>query len=169
VPLTPFHLGPASWIGIALFRVFNIPALIVSSVIVDLEPITVILFGLDYPLHGFFHSFLGGSIAAVLTALIIYLLRKPLNRVMAVFKLEQNQGFGIILWTSLFGVSLHILLDAPLYSDIKPFYPHLYNPLYGVVSEYTVYLFCGISFLVGFLLYIVKLTLIWRRGSEGES
>ena len=60
MPLTPFHWGPSSWIGIIFFKIFDFPTLFVSSVIVDIEPLCVILFNLNYPLHGFFHSFLGG-------------------------------------------------------------------------------------------------------------
>jgi len=66
--LTPFHWGPSSLIGILLFKIFDFPTLFISSVIIDIEPLCVILFNLNYPLHGFFHSFLGGSILAILTA-----------------------------------------------------------------------------------------------------
>ena len=65
MPLTPFHLGPALFLGLIFFRFVNLPSFLAANVVVDLEPFFVLLFGLDYPLHGFFHSFLGGSLAAL--------------------------------------------------------------------------------------------------------
>ncbi|NOQ38614.1 hypothetical protein GQ472_07065, partial [archaeon] len=64
MPFTPFHLGPALFLGLVFFRYLNLPAFLIANVIVDVEPFVVLLFGLDYPLHGFFHSFLGGSLIA---------------------------------------------------------------------------------------------------------
>lgn len=153
MPFTPFHLGPASWIGLLLFRFLDFPALLVSSVIVDLEPFAVLVFNLDRPLHGFFHSFLGGSIAAILTAAAIYFLKGKINKLMVVFRLGQKSSFKKILAASFFGVYFHIVLDSFLYTDIRPFYPLHSNPLYGLVSSTDVYLFSGLSFVLGIALY----------------
>ncbi|GFP42291.1 hypothetical protein HKBW3C_01417 [Candidatus Hakubella thermalkaliphila] len=59
---------------------------------------------------------------------------------MAAFKLEQDSSFKKILWTSFFGVYFHILLDSPLYRDIKPFYPIESSPPYGLFSLQQIYL-----------------------------
>jgi membrane-bound metal-dependent hydrolase YbcI (DUF457 family) len=166
MPLTPFHLGPSSWIGLLFFRLFHLPTLIVASVIVDIEPFLVIAFDLDYPLHGYLHTFLGGTVVAILLAIVMYLLRNPTRRLMEAFKLAQTTTFSVILWTALFGVYLHILLDAPLYKDIQPFYPLNENPLYGILSGSTIYLFCGISFLIGLIFYILKMIVVWRKSAE---
>lgn len=155
MPFTPFHWGPSSWIGLVLFKVFDFPTLMAASVIVDIEPFTVLLFELDYPLHGFFHTILGGSILAILTALILYLLRSRIRRLMAFFKLAQNSSFKKIIWSSFFGLFSHLLLDSLTHWDLEPFYPFGGNPLYGLFSEFQVYLFCGISLLAGVLFYSV--------------
>ena len=160
MPFTPFHWGPSSWIGLILFKIFDFPTLLVASVIVDIEPFCVFVFNAPWKLHGFLHSFLGGSIVAVLLAIVIYFLRNPIKKIMAVFKLSQDSSFKKILWTSFFGVYFHILLDAPLYTDIKPFYPLENNPFFGLFSSHQIYLFCGLSFLVGILFYLVRLVII---------
>ncbi len=157
MPLTPFHWGPSSWIGLALFKILDFPALMMASVVVDIEPFCVLLFNLNYPLHGFFHSVLGGSILAILTAVVLYFLQGKIKKIMAVFKLAQDSSFKKILVTSFFGVYFHILLDSFLYSEIKPFYPLEINPFLGLFSVSQIYLFCALSFLVGILLYLIKL------------
>jgi membrane-bound metal-dependent hydrolase YbcI (DUF457 family) len=59
------------------------------------------------------------------------------------------------------GTMLHVLLDSPLYDDIRPFYPLLSNPLYHLASSSEVYDFCtwigilGIAFYLGLLIFSV--------------
>jgi len=165
MPFTPFHWGPSSWIGLLLFKIFDFPTLLIASVIVDFEPFCVFVFNAPWPLHGFLHTFLGGSIVAILTAIILYSLRKPIKRVMAVFKLAQDSSFKKILWTSFFGVYFHLLLDSFLYREMNPFYPFEGNPLLGLFSSPQIYLFCSVSFLVGILLYLIRLAVIKREKS----
>ncbi|MDI6860920.1 MAG: hypothetical protein QMD25_02745 [Caldisericia bacterium] len=157
MPFTPFHWGPSSWIGIILFKIFDLPTLVVASVIVDIEPFCVFVFNAPWRAHGFLHSFLGGSIIATLTAIFIYFLKNKIRKIMSFFKLSQNSPFKKILWTSFFGIYFHILLDSPLYSDITPFYPLKTNPLYGKISSRDIYLFCSLSFIVGLFAYLIKL------------
>ncbi len=66
MPFTPFHLGPALLFGLVLFSYLDFPTFMVANVIVDIEPFMIIALGLDLPLHGFFHSFLGGVIVSLL-------------------------------------------------------------------------------------------------------
>ena len=157
MPFTPFHLGPSSWIGLVLFKIFDFPTLLIASIVVDTEPFCILFFNLSYPLHGFFHSFLGGSILAVLTAIILNLLKNRIKKIMAFFKLAQKSSFKKILWTSFFGVYFHLLLDSFLYEKMKPFYPLEGNPFLGLFSPYQIYLFCSLSFLVGILFYLIMI------------
>jgi len=163
MPFTPFHWGPSSWIGLLLFKIFDFPTLLVASVIVDIEPFCVFVFNAPWPLHGFLHSFLGGSIAAILTAIILYLLRKPIKKVMTILKLSQDSSFKKILWTSFFGVYFHLLLDSFLYREMNPFYPLETNPFFGLFSYQQIYLFCSLSFLVGISFYLIRLVIIKRE------
>lgn len=160
MPFTPLHLGPSSWIGLLLFRKLNFPTLLIASVIVDIEPFFVLLFNMPHPLHGFLHTFLGSSILAILIAIICYFLKNPIQEIMKFFKLSQNSSFKKILSTSFFGIYFHILLDTFLYEEMNPFYPFLGNPLFNLFSSNQVYLFCTFSFLIGTILYLIKLFLM---------
>ncbi|MGQ4915929.1 MAG: hydrolase [Candidatus Asgardarchaeia archaeon] len=158
MPFTPFHLGPAATIGFPLRKYFDVVTLLIASVIVDLEPLAVIMFNLNYPLHGFFHTFIGGSIMAIVLSIIIYRWNWFFQEIAKIFRISQDSSFRKIIFTSFVGVYSHILLDAPLYTDIRPFYPVMVNPLYGIVSASTIYMFCEITILTGLLFYIITIT-----------
>ncbi|MBN2015099.1 MAG: metal-dependent hydrolase [Candidatus Altiarchaeota archaeon] len=155
MPLTPFHLGPAIFLGLLLLRYINLPTFLVASTIVDLEPFIVLLLGLDHPLHGFFHSFLGGSIVAVTLSLIMVRLGDRIQKLMSHLRLEQNTTKKSIWLASFTGIYLHILLDSPLYGDIRPFYPMRNNPLYSnsMFIGLEIHGLCVLTFLAGAILY----------------
>jgi membrane-bound metal-dependent hydrolase YbcI (DUF457 family) len=161
VPFTPFHLGPALLFGLALSVIFDLSTLLVASVIPDLEPFCVMYFHVyGYPLHGFFHSYLGASILAVFVALIIYPLRGWLYRVLTVFGVSQKSSFRKIFFTSFFGAYLHVFLDSFLYEEMNPLYPLLGNPFIDLLLPYgayrIIYGFCSLTALFGIALYLYK-------------
>lgn len=161
MPFTLFHLGPGFTIGFLFRKIFHVPALLVASVVVDFEPLLILILGLDEPLHGFFHTFLGGTIAAVLTAAAMYFFQRPINEIMRVFRLAQKGSLKKIVWTSVFGVYFHVVLDAFLYPDMSPLYPFGGNPLFGLFSALQVYAFCTVLLFLGTLIYLV-----WIAGLE---
>ena len=129
MPLTPFHLGPGLLVGLLLLSFIDFPTFFVASIIVDVEPIMVLTFNLNYPLHGFFHSFLGGTLVAFLLTVAMSKVKKSLSPLLSFFKLEQKSSFKNILLASLSGIYIHILLDSRVHMDIRPFYPLDFNPL----------------------------------------
>ena len=163
MPFTPFHLGPAVLIGFILLRYLDLPTFIVASVLVDLEPLAVLVFGLPGPLHGFFHSFLGASVAAVLLAVIMSRVRGFLEPVNVFLRLDGDRRPRRFLVAALLGTYSHVLLDAPLYGEMRPFYPFGGNPFLGVdlYLGLGVYVFCFLSGVAGLALFISRA--IWAR------
>jgi membrane-bound metal-dependent hydrolase YbcI (DUF457 family) len=157
MPFTPFHLGPALLLGLALFPYLDLSALLVSSVIVDLEPLLVVLGRLDYPLHGFFHTYLGSSILAISVAISACATRGWTGRIMEAFNLRQDSSSRKVLATSLLGAYSHVFLDSFLNTDMEPFYPLRANPLLGAASAPSIYMLCMVSFVVSIALYALKL------------
>ncbi len=102
MPFTPFHLGPAVLMVFILLGYLGLPTLIVASVLVDLEPLAVLVFGLPGPLHGFFHSFLGASVAAVLLAWVMLRVRGFLAPVYSFLRLEGDWRIRSFLVTRLY-------------------------------------------------------------------
>jgi len=165
MPLTPFHLGPALLVGLVLFSFLDFPTFIIANVILDIEPILVLFLNLNYPLHGFFHSFLGGTIIALLLAAVMSKIGKYFSPLLSAFKLEQKTSFKNILAASLSGIYIHILLDSRMHADIQPFYPLTVNPLLdtSLSSTIGIYMLCIWSFIVGIAVYAIKLFLSWKK------
>jgi membrane-bound metal-dependent hydrolase YbcI (DUF457 family) len=173
MPFTPFHLGPALLLGLLLLRFIDFPTFLIANVIVDVEPLLVLVFGLDYPLHGFFHSFLGGAIVALVLTLVINRIRETVSPLLAFFRLEQRSSLRSILLAALSGVYLHILLDARMYGDIRPLYPLEADPFFIQTALPGLWesMFCVWCFFGAVIVYVIKLFLIWRtkRGSKSNS
>ena len=97
MPFTPYHLGPALLFGLLFLSFMDFPTFLVANVIVDIEPFLVQTLNLNYPLHGFFHSLLGGTLVAVPLALLMHQIRDRASPLLSFFKLEQKISFMRIL------------------------------------------------------------------------
>ncbi len=141
MPITPLHFGPGLFIGVMFRKYIDIPTILVASVIIDIEPLYCMFSGCQ--LHGFFHSFIGGGIAAVLLSLAMF-------RLSALWK---NASFSKILAGSFIGIYTHIILDSVLYTDIKPLLPSGFNPFYNgeMFAGFEIYSLCVALFLAGSL------------------
>ena len=162
MPFTPFHVGPALFFGLAFSLAFDLSTLLVASVVPDVEPFCVMYFNLsECPLHGFFHSYVGSSILAVLVAAVVYPIRSLLNRVTAAFRISQKFSFKKALFTSFVGVYFHVFLDSFLYEEMMPFYPLQGNPFINILSAYgsyrVIYGFCSLTAIIGIVLYFYKI------------
>jgi membrane-bound metal-dependent hydrolase YbcI (DUF457 family) len=84
------------------------------------------------------------------------------------FKLEQKSSFRSILLASLSGIYLHILLDSRMHTDIKPLYPSDLNPFLSrsILVGFEIYTLCIWSFILGMIIYGVKLFMIWRKATK---
>ena len=165
MPFTPYHLGPGLFIGLMFLGFVDFPTFLVASVIVDVEPFLVLTLNLNYPLHGFFHSFLGGTLVAVPLALVMYYIRDKLFPVLSFFRLEQKVSFKSVLVAALSGIYIHILLDSRIYTDIQPLFPSAYNPLLttGILAGLDAYIYCIWSFYGAAAIYIIRLILVLKK------
>ncbi len=171
MPFTPFHLGPGLFLGLLLLRFIDFPTFLIANVIVDVEPFLVLMFDLDYPLHGFFHSFLGGTVVALFLALVMNRIRETVSPLLTLFRLEQRSSLKSILYASMSGVYLHILLDARMHWDIRPLYPLEANPflIQTALPGLWESMFCVWCFFGAAIVYVIKLFLIWRKKRDLKS
>ncbi len=160
MPFTPLHLGPALAIGLPLRKYLHTPTFIVGNVVLDIEPFMVIVLGLNYPLHGYLHTFLSALIVGLLVGFVMFKLEKPMQPLYKVTLLETDGTLGIksFLLAGVFGTILHVLFDAVLYSEMAPFFPWTINPLIGMgLSVFQVYSFCIWLGILGIAYYLVAL------------
>ena len=79
--------------ALLLKRRINFPVFLLANLVVDLEPLTVMLLGLDYPHHGYVHTLLIGSLAGLLFGVAPYRSRGfLLDRLLELLQLPYNTG-----------------------------------------------------------------------------
>lgn len=161
MPLTPFHLGPALLLGYLFFRYLDVPTLLLVSVAIDVRVWLVILGILPGRVHGPLHTFLGGTAFALAFAVIAYVLRPRIPTPPRWGFLPRRSSRRIVAG-SLIGVSVHVLLDAPMHDDMRPFYPVEANPLLGVTSDLVLYAVCVVAGILGAVLWVRRIL----RGSN---
>ena len=142
LPFTLFHLGPALAIGLPLRKYIHAPTFILANILVDVEPLLVLVLGLNYPLHGYLHTFVFALFLGIALGLVMFSLERFLQPVHKLLLLETDSKsrIGAFVVAGAFGTMLHVLFDAPLYSDIQPFYPlTTANLMLNIVSSPEVY------------------------------
>ncbi len=161
MPFTPFHFGPGLLYSIFMKKKRNVALILLASVIIDVEPVYNIIsnryLGTNYPLHGFWHTFLGATIAAIGLVIAWYLSEGLLMNYIGKKITVPRSEIIISALVSLLGTWTHVTLDAFLYYEMNPFYPILGNPLLSKVDFVVVYLFCVVSFFLGMVVWIFKL------------
>lgn len=145
MPFTLLHLGPALAFGVPLRKYVHLPTFIVANVILDAEPLLVILFRLQYPRHGYLHTFLLAIAVGLLLGYMMFKLEKPLKGFYSKLQLETNKNLPLksFFIAGVSGTALHVFFDALLYSEMHPFFPLLTNPFLSFhISSLSVYLLC---------------------------
>ena len=162
MPFTALHIGPALLVALILYPLLDTPTMLVSSMVLDLEPLMVILLGLPRPLHGTYHSLTVSTPIGVAVAVVMYLVRRYTSRYMDSFGLPQGNEIRGYLAASLVGVWGHVLLDSFLYGDLSLIYPWRWNPLLGLLSQRAILNVCLVSFPLTVIIYLLRVTLMTR-------
>lgn len=166
MPLTPFHFGPCACISLPLRKWIDPAVFLLANVVIDLEPGVAMLFRLDFPLHAYVHSFFLGGTVGLLFGVVIYRFRGFLQRVMNGLRISYEPSFKRMLVSAVLGMWFHVVLDAPLYRDIRPFFPFSANPFYGILPRGTVYLLCAVAFLPAAVLYFMAIRSFMRKANN---
>ena len=163
MPFTPYHLGPALLVALVLYSILDAPAFIVASVILDIEPLIILIQGHNSPLHGTFHSLTMSIPIAFVLSFIMYALRNVTGSLLEKLNLPQKTNLTKIIYSSLLGVWIHVVFDSFLYSDLTLLYPFKWNPMLGLVPPNSVYIFCIVCSFIAFITYLIRIGLKARR------
>ncbi len=164
MPVTPFHFGAGLAAKGAAPQRFGFFAFCAANVFMDLEPLYYML-ARQFPLHRFFHTFVGSALIGLLTVLLFsslgwvdQKLRLNLNRLKGEFHAPA------VWWGALSGAFSHVLLDSLVHADVHPFAPFIQiNPFVGFLSPYFVE---NLLIFMGFLgLVLLGLRFILRSRS----
>lgn len=161
MPFTSFHFGPALGWGLPVRKYMHAPTFILANVVLDVEPFLVLHYGLNYPLHGYLHTFVLAFIVGLLLGYAMFVLERLLRPIYKLFLLESGDNMNLksFMLAGALGTMLHVLLDSPLYSDIRPLYPLTINPLYNPALSIEVYSLCVWMGIIGIIYYASLLVL----------
>jgi len=154
MPFTPFHIGPSAWLAFYLRKKINPLVFIFSNVFIDIEPL---LIGLYWPwqwAHGYYHTFLIGSLVGVAVGMICYLSKGIFERLNWLLRLQYGISFKSMLFSAILGVWFHILLDALVDPNIHPFFPIKANPFFGFISLSVARWLYALCFIPAVLLFM---------------
>jgi membrane-bound metal-dependent hydrolase YbcI (DUF457 family) len=146
MPFTPFHFGPGGAIHVLAPRRTSFLAFCVSNVFTDCETLYFIITR-QYPLHRFFHTYIGAAVMALMT-LLLFVVAKSLARPLRlpnVLKWRDLTMLPVALGASV-GTLSHVLLDSIMHPDVRPFAPFTdANPLLHVVPLELLHLACVLA------------------------
>src|SRR5262245_42739609 len=155
-------MGPAVALKAAAGSSFSLLIFGISQVAMDLQPLFYLLSG-EGPKHGFSHTFLGGTLIALVSALIgrplCHLLLDrwnpaPTDRFATWLRGPRRISWPVAVTTAFIGTYSHVLLDSLVHPDVQPFAPFSSSsPLLGAVSLGELELLCvgvGILGVLGF-------------------
>jgi len=158
MPFTPFHFGPSATVAIPLYKQIDVFAFVLANVVIDIEPLLVMTSNLHYPLHGYAHTFIGAIALGAIWGITAWIFRAPIKMIMQnVFRFPFEPSKTKMILSGSMGACFHILLDSPLYADIKPFYPITVNPLYGILGHSAIYTLCTLFFVPALVLYVYQI------------
>lgn len=155
MPFTPFHMGPGIFVKAILQGSFSLMVFGWSQIVMDLQALFVLINGHGH-LHGFSHTYVGGTLLAVVSAITGKYLSEFGLRIL---RLSRQPNLVKIAWSVAFlsaflGCFSHVLLDSIMHADVEPFYPFsLVNDFLGFVSVDTLHKICLYSGLLGSVLF----------------
>lgn len=158
-------------------KYFSFVAFGLTQVIIDTEPLFYMSLEM-WPIHRFFHSYLGATVVAVLVATV----GKPIcERVIRVWNgrlsAPQKVWLGVnprvsltaAISGALFGGYSHVLLDSVMHSDIRPFAPFSnHNSLLYVTSIENLHILCTIMGVLGGITLLILLVRRKMVADEGD-
>ena len=162
MPLTPFHWS-ILFIGFLFFNTFSIPALLLSSIVMDIEPFYYLFISPNPSgeLHGFFHTYIGATILAIVIAFVLIRWRKQVDRLLTMLRIDQKKFSNKEIYISSFiGAYSHILFDSFMHVDVKPLWPITTNPFLGMISVGDIYFITtmGLVFTISvYILHLIKI------------
>lgn len=158
MPFTPFHLGPGLALKGLASPVFSWSAFASAQVLIDCETLYYLV-QQQYPVHRFFHSFLGATVVGCAAGIIWFLgvraslatfprLMSPLTRAPSFVRTEFS--FVGSLSGGLVGGASHPLLDGIMHRDVRPFMPFSdANPFLGIIGVPQLHMACVVAAVVG--------------------
>jgi membrane-bound metal-dependent hydrolase YbcI (DUF457 family) len=119
--------------------------------LIDIEPLYFMVTH-QFPLHRFFHTYIGAALVAVVTIALFVMVRWIANRTALLPNTFHWQDLSLhsVTLGAFIGTFSHVALDSVMHQDIRPFAPFsAANPLLHVVPVGTLHWICLLAAAVG--------------------
>lgn len=164
MPITPFHFGPGAVIHAVAPKHVSFLAFCAANVLMDVEPLYYMVTG-QFPLHRFFHTYIGATIVTVATALIFFAALRLALR-LSLPNVWQWQGLNVVpIWLgAATGSYSHIVFDSVMHADMVPLSPFSdANGLYQLVPLGELHLFCVLAGLLSVVILGIRRWMLLRH------
>jgi len=153
MPITPFHFGPGAAIHALAPQRVSFIAFCAANVLIDLEPAYYMSTG-QFPLHRFFHTYIGATLAAFFTVGLFFAARRiPLPNLFG----WRNLSTSSVAVGAALGSYTHVVFDSIMHPDIRPFAPFSNsNPLLTAIPLDTLHLSCVVAGAIGIAILLVR-------------
>ncbi|MFZ6874097.1 hypothetical protein ACO0LF_18725 [Undibacterium sp. Di27W] len=153
MPVTPFHFGLGAALKAAAPRRFSFLSFAAVNVFIDVESFYNLM-NARFPVHAFFHTYLGAPLMAGATILLFLLARWCSTRFYPPnpYRWQQLSLLQVTLG-ALLGALSHVVFDSIMHADIRPLHPFSdENVLYEIIPViylHVVCVFLGVLGLIG--------------------
>ena len=143
MPITPFHFGPGAALHALAPRHVSFIAFCSANVVIDLESLHNLVMH-RHPVHAFFHTYLGASLAILATiGLFVAAQRVALRWDLPNVFGWRDVGLLPLVGGAAAGGYSHVVLDSVMHGDITPLAPFSQaNMLLGWVSLDALHWIC---------------------------
>jgi hypothetical protein len=159
MPFTLYHLAPVLLLGMVFLHYIDLLSFLLSSIIIDIEPLFIIIFKTSQQMHGIWHSFTFGSFIAIILSIILYMSNDYLLKISTFLRVPQKSNYPQILFTSLIGVWSHVFLDALFYPEVNIFFPLRWNPVHNILPLEIVNSLLALAFPFSIIAYILRIVI----------
>ena len=132
-------------------RHFSFTIFCFAQIVTDFETIYHILQG-EYPLHRWFHTYLGATVVAIGCVVVGRPVCQAALRTWSrwekapfkhYFAETERISVGTAVISAFIGTYSHVFLDSIMHADVVPFAPFsTRNPLYGIIGLFTLHALC---------------------------
>jgi membrane-bound metal-dependent hydrolase YbcI (DUF457 family) len=172
MPFTPYHFGPSGFIGLVFGKWIDLPVFVLANVIVDVEVLVVMLFGLGWPNHRYCHTLLIGGVVGALWGVAAYPLRPSFERMMKAFFIPYQTSLRKMVVSGVLGVWLHVLIDGLYHYDVMIFWPFkttwLSQTLHGHITGKRIEAICIFFFAAAVVFYISAFAVSRKNRAKGN-
>jgi membrane-bound metal-dependent hydrolase YbcI (DUF457 family) len=158
MPFTPYHFGPAGFVGLVFRKYIDLPLFVLANVIIDVE----VLFAPGRFPHRLwhFHTLLIGTIVGALFGLALYPLRGIFQWLMNLLRLSYKPTLLKMTISGALGACFHVFIDSIYHWDVQLLWPNQNaRPLWNIISQSNVKIICLAFWLAAIVLYLI---LLWQ-------